>query len=172
MSKDFVETITAERDRLIALVPARIEELKRSASDAEAAKAAAERIAKEKEERDAELAKAAAGRIQAVESEANANKMANAFEHAAIAPSVQVSSGTVQKKKYAPATPKEFIPIIQWWVANTMPFLTIDELNKKLSFMLTAANKALNEGTKIEGVKTVDDFSTRTSRKKAEPVVA
>lgn len=164
MESEYVATLRAERDRLIALVPARIEELKRIANDAEAAKAAQKRIEKEKAERAAELAKQEAERAAAAESEANANKMANAFEQAAIAPAVHVSAGTVQKKKYAPASHKEFIPVIQWWVANAMALMTVDELNKKLSFMLTAANKALNDGTKIEGVPVVDDYSTRTKR--------
>lgn len=166
MQKDWQERLTAERDRLISLIPARKSELERIAQDANAAAETEVRIKAEAAERAEQLAKQEAERAAAAESEANVLKMQNAFEQAAVQPAVQVSAGTVQKKKYAPTSHKEFIPLIQWWVANSMALMTVDDLTKKLSFVLTAANKALNNGTAIEGVPVADDFSTRAGRKK------
>jgi len=161
----WVEKITTERDRLIACIPARRAELERIATDAAGAKEARERIARERAEAAAKLAQEEADRKAAAESEAAAEKLSNAFETAAIAPAVQLSKGTQVKQKYAPASHKEYIPVIQWWVSNSMHLLTVEELSKKLSFMLTSANKDLNKGNRIEGVPVVEDFSTRTSRK-------
>jgi hypothetical protein len=50
-----------------------------------------------------------------------------------------------------------------------MSSMTLQELQTKLSFMRTAADKALNEGTVIEadGLEVVEDYSTRASRKTA-----
>jgi len=59
------------------------------------------------------------------------------------------------------------IAIIQYWVVNHMNMMTVEELTKKFSFMLTAANKDLGKGTTIEGVPTVQDFSTRTTKAKS-----
>lgn len=165
IQNEWIQKHVDNRDRLIELIPSRISELARIANDETAAKEAAERIKKEQEDQAAALAKEEAERKAKAEQEANAEKLNNALEDAAVAPATQLSKGTQVKLKYAPATHKEIIAMIQYWVTNHMALMTVEELTKKFSFMLTAANKDLNKGTTIEGVPTVQDFSTRTSKK-------
>ena len=47
-----------------------------------------------------------------------------------------------------------------------MPLLTLEELQKKLSFMVTAANAALAKGEAIEGIATEEDISVRRTNAK------
>lgn len=166
LAKQWCEKMTAERDRLVELIPSRILELQRIQNDAtEAAKEAA-RIEEERKQREADLAKEAAEQQAAAELTASTDKLNNMLVQAALAPAAQLSKGASRKFKYDPASHKEFVPIINYWATKCMALLTIDEVKKKLSFMITAANKELAKGTRIEGVTTVEDFSTRTSRKK------
>lgn len=165
LHKDYAEKLAAEADRLKSLIPGRVAELERIASDERAAAEAAQRIEEEQRKLAEQLAAEAAQREQAAEAKANTEKLSAAFAEAAIAPAVEQSKGTVKKLKYAPKTHKEMLPIIQWWITNHMPLITIDEARKKFSFMFTAANKELNKGTVIEGCPTEEDFTVRTSRR-------
>lgn len=75
--------------------------------------------------------------------------------------------GAKQKKKYVVTTHEGMQLIIQSWVANNFKLMTMDELNTKLSFMRTAANVRLNDGTQVlagKGIEVVDDISTRTQK--------
>lgn len=165
LSGSFIEAVEAEKSRLIELAPSRKAELVRIQNDAAEAKKAYERIANEEVERKAKAEQEEAERKATLEQEANVEKLNAALESAAAAPAVELSKGTQVKMKYSPTSHKEMIAVIQWWVANCMNLLTVDELSKKFSFMLTAANKELNKGTAINGVATVEDISTRTSKK-------
>ena len=147
----------------VAKIPARKLELDR-ASDAELeAEAAAQqqRIKMEADQRAAEeLARAEAQR--------QAESLDNAMAASTLTPTVQQSKGTSKRQKYSPTTHKAFIAIITNWVTGHMATLTIEELTKKLSFMITAANKDLNSGETIdaEGLNIEEDFTVRGARKK------
>jgi len=165
--KVFEEKVIEERNRLVELLPSRVMELQRIATDDNAAREAQERQQREQQEQQQKLEQEHQQQIAANNQNAETEKMGNIFEQASsVEPAVQLSKGTVQKKKYNPTTHKAFVSIIQWWVTNQMHTATLEDLNKKFSFMVTAANKALNEGQKIEaeGLLVEDDFSTRTTR--------
>lgn len=157
--------IIEERDKIIELFPSRMAELERIANDAEEAKKAQERIAKEQAERQAQLAKEQEGSQAKAQEEANAEKMDVAFENAAVDVATQLSKGASVKMKYNPTTHKELLLLIQWYVVNYLNLLTVDDANKKFSFVRNAAGEALNKGEVIEGVPTIEDIRTRTSRK-------
>jgi|GEM_PF-2340994 len=133
LEASWVEKLTIERDRLIELIPSRKMELERNANDAAAAAESAARIAKEAEDRATELAKEEADRTAAAQATADTAKLNNMFESAAVSPAVQLSKGTQVKQKYEPKTHKEVIAVVQWWVANCMNLMTVDELTKKFS---------------------------------------
>jgi hypothetical protein len=168
LSKEWQDRMIAERDGLIELVPSRKMELERIANDATAAKEANDRIAAEQTQREADALREAKEREEALSTQAEVEKVNNAFEVASEgAQVVGIAKGTVVKKKYQPKTHKAHVAIVQWWVTNCMAKMTVEELQTKLSFMRTAADKALNEGITItaDGLDVVEDYSTRASRK-------
>lgn len=161
-ASDWSEKIREERDRLIDLIPSRIAELKEGNE-----KAAAERIEREKAALASEITSSASDKAEVISMNAESDKMAVVFEESAKAEIIApAAKGSVKKKKYAPTTHKAFAAILQQWVSKDMALLTIDELTKKLSFMITAANKRLNEGETLEatGLNIVDDISTRSTK--------
>lgn len=165
LSAEYEELLNREREKTLSRIPGRIEELKRIADNEEEARKAADRIAKEKEERlkqqEEEIKKLKAQ----AEMEAAMAKTENAIEAEITSEMPKVSKGTSVKQKYDPQDHAEFLKILQWWVVNIMPLMTIDELNKKLSFMRTAASEELNKGVTIDGVKIIEDIRTRISKK-------
>lgn len=171
LAADYTSRITAERDRLIELIPSRKRELERIAGDATAAAEAEARMKQEAEERQRQLEQEAADRKAAAESAAEVESMNAAFDTASEAtPVMQVAKGTVVKKKYEAKTHAAWVAIIQSWVANDMNKMTIEELGKKLSFMKTAAEKRLNEGVELKaaGLEVEEDYSTRATRSKTK----
>lgn len=111
----------------------------------------------------------AAVEVQAVEvtETIQTEAVAATFETiATMQPTVTQAAGIKTKQKYDPKTHVAFIEIMKYWTSNHMHLLTIEELSKKLSFMVTAANKSLNEGTvlKADGLVIVDDINTRVTR--------
>jgi hypothetical protein len=78
----------------------------------------------------------------------------------------ELSKGTQVKRKYKVTSIGGHSMIMRWWATNIMPGMSVEELNKKLSFMRTAADKALNQGDAIEGggLEIVEDISTRSSK--------
>jgi hypothetical protein len=170
LEKEWIESMTRERDGLIEMVPSRKMELERIAGDTDAKRLADERIAQEAAEREAQAKRDAEDKAQALEQAASVDSQNASFDVAAQStPVVGMAKGTVVKKKYQPKSHKAHVAIIQWWVKERMSSMTLEELQTKLSFMRTAADKALNEGTIIEadGLEVVEDYSTRTSRKTA-----
>jgi hypothetical protein len=170
LEKEWSESMTRERDGLVELVPSRKMELERIAQQGDQAKKEAdERIAREAQEREAQAKRDAEDKAQALEQAASVDSLNASFDVAAqSAPVVGMAKGTVVKKKYQPKSHKAHVAIIQWWVKERMSSMTLEELQTKLSFMRTAADKALNEGTVIEadGLEVVEDYSTRASSKK------
>jgi hypothetical protein len=170
LEKEWIESMTRERDGLIEMVASRKMELERIAGDAEAKRQTDERIAQEAAEREAQAKRDAEDKAQALEQAASVDSLNASFDVAAQStPVVGMAKGTVVKKKYQPKSHKAHVAIIQWWVKERMSSMTLEELQTKLSFMRTAADKALNEGTIIEadGLEVVEDYSTRSSRKTA-----
>lgn len=166
---EWVSKLTAERDRLIELIPSRKDELVRMVNDAKIAQEAKERQETEQRERDERLAAEARDKEQATAVNADAEKLNAQFDVAASATPVRsLAKGTQVKRKYNPTTHAAFVALIQSWVKNDMPGMSLDELAKKLSFTLTAANKRLNDGEVLEakGLEVEEDFSTRASRSK------
>lgn len=171
LSAEWKERMVSERDGLIELVPSRKMELERIANDEAAAKEAEDRIAEEQKEREAKMKQDALSMVSATETNAEVEKVNASFDAAANGGNVvSLAKGTSVKKKYQPKSHKAHVAIIQWWVTNCMPKMTLEELQTKLSFMRTAADKALNEGLVLEaeGLEVVDDYSTRTTRSKKE----
>lgn len=169
LAADFNQSVKEECNRLLLLIPTRVAELKRIEEDAEAAKIARERQEREAKERNEALEKQRQEINQAAEATAAEAEMTASFDAVVAQPAISLSKGTKQKQKYTPTTHKAFIAIITWWVKNNMNLLTIDELNKKFSFMLTAANKSLNDSNgstviEAEGLLIEDDFKTRGTR--------
>jgi hypothetical protein len=163
--EEYTKKITAERDRLIELVPSRISELQDIEKDATLAQAALDRIKQEESERNARQQAEADEKQVALESKIAIDQMNNVFDAEATSETVSQAKGTQVKKKYVPNLPASWIPIIQSWVKNDLPICTPDEVAKKLSFMLTSANKRLNSGEVLTGVTVEDDYSTRSSKK-------
>jgi len=97
-------------------------------------------------------------------SDAEIAKMNNTLDASAVAPVSELGKGVSVKIKYAPKDHQQVVKIVQYWVANVMNTMTVSELTKKLSFMFTAANSALNKGEKIEGIDTVEDIFKRKTK--------
>jgi hypothetical protein len=103
LEKEWVESMTRERDGLIEMVPSRKMELERIAGDAEAKRQADERIAQEAAEREAQAKRDAEDKAQALEQAASVDSLNASFDVAAQStPVVGMAKGTVVKKKYQP----------------------------------------------------------------------
>ena len=162
LQSEWIEKVSAERDRLYVLIPSRVTELATITAEAsnESAAKAVEAVA-------ATITAEASNKEEAVALQADTEQLDSSFTHSAAAmPSVGLSKGSKVRQKYIPESHKSFTAIIQSWVKNDMGKLTIEELTKKLSFMITAANEQLNKGVKLEaeGLSVVDDISTRVKR--------
>lgn len=169
-SSEWVEKLSAERDRLLELVPSRKMELERIANDAQAKKEAEDRIKKEAEDRAAALAKEQEERQGAVQANADIDKLNSSFDMAATAaPVVGLSKNTSVKKKCVITSHKQMAELLKWYVSSQLALMTVDEMNKKFSFIRTAYDKHVNDGGEVlQGVPLEDDYSTRTSRAKKE----
>lgn len=165
LSEEYIKNINEAREKIISLAPGRLAELERIKNDASEAKKAQERIQKEQEEQRKKAEEDARAKMEELKNEANLKKMQASFETATVKAENEVAKGTQVKQKYNPQDHKEMILIIQWWVANSMPLMTIADLHKRLSFMRTAADAALNKGEVISDVTIVEDVRTRANRK-------
>jgi hypothetical protein len=148
---------------LIDLIPSRIMELERIANDAELAKLANARIEAEKQAAELEQQQQTAFRQQAIATEATAETLEATFDTIATTEVIEQAKGVKIKQKYKPVNHAGHIAILQWWVSNIMPSMSVEDLQTKLSFMRTAADKALNEGTTIknDGLEIIEDIKTR-----------
>jgi hypothetical protein len=169
LEKEWIESMTRERDGLIEMVPSRKMELERIAGDAEAKRQADERIAQEAKDREEAAKRDAEDKAQALEQTASVDSLNASFDVAAQStPVVGMAKGTVVKKKYQPKSHKAWAAMLQSWVKNDMANMTLDELQKKLGFVRTACEGRLNKGEVIEaeGLEAVEDYSTRAATKK------
>ena len=153
----------AEVNGLVQGIPARIQELQTlSEKELEA------RDRAEAERKKLEAEQAAAMARQELEAEQAAAKLEAALEASTAVPAVSQAKGTTKKLKYKPTTHAAFVAIITHWAQNHMAKMTIEELTKKLSFMITAANNDLKDGTelKAKGLEIVEGFTVRGRAKK------
>jgi uncharacterized protein (DUF2164 family) len=156
LALDYKARIKEAVDHLADMVPGRLNELMTGAPDTDATVP--------------DLSDLGEMLNASVDEEVSKESMNATFEtHAAvtvIAPSTALK-GAKQKKKYNVTTHEGMQLIIQSWVTHNFKLLSMDELNKKLSFMRTAANERLNSGQPIlsgKGIEVVDDISTRANK--------
>lgn len=162
-SKKAKDRALAEVNGLIQGIPARIQELQTLSEQELAARDKAEADRKRLEaEQAAEQARAA------LEAEQAAARLEATLEVSTAQPAVTQAKGTSIKLKYKPTSHASFIAIITNWVENHMAKMTVEELTKKLSFMITAANNDLKDGVelKAKGLEIVEDFTVRGRAKK------
>ena len=68
--------------------------------------------------------------------------------------------------KYYPENHAELLKIIQWYIGSEYAKEDFEKLNNRLSFMRTAADKALNDfGEVIDGVQVKEDIRVRKTSK-------
>lgn len=156
---EYVERMGAERDKLIDLYAGRLLQLK--------AGAPVDVVV-----RPEEFAGSVMRVVHAMNEDAGATASKESINAAfdstpdVVTPS-EGGKGKVQKKKYQCNSIEALQTIMQSWVKHNMNQLSIEELNKKLSFMRTAADVRLNEGKPLleaKGLVVVDDISTRTRK--------
>lgn len=147
LQNEWVTKLTEVRDRILELIPSRARNI--------AVEVKLDVVDVKKE-------------LEAIDNQAEVDKINATFDAAAKAtPVVGLTKGTVVKKKYAATTHKAFVAIVQYWVTNKMNKLTIEELSKKLSFMVTAANEDIDKITlEADGLTIEEDYTTRSTRRK------
>lgn len=131
------------------------------------AKAAAERVAREAQQRKEQAEQKARDDEQRMKEQAESAKLEAQFTTLAKPiETPELSKGTQVKRKYKVTSIGGHSMIMRWWATNIMPGMSVEDLNKKLSFMRTAADKALNQGDVIEGggLEIVEDISTRSTK--------
>jgi hypothetical protein len=102
--------------------------------------------------------------MAAVEENIAAQKEQAAIEAACsvvAVPLVIAAKGTSQKRVYAISTVNQLQKLAIWWVETQLTGVYLETAEKKLDFMITAANRSLNAGVTIEGIPTEESFSTR-----------
>lgn len=162
--KEYDQRCTHERNNLVDMLAGRIEQLKAGAGSAE--------VVVDVDKFSEVVTSAVADMNQSVSDDAQKASINASFDSAAVP--VVVSGGgkgKVVKKKYKADSMEALQAIMQSWVQNNMRLHSIEELNKKLSFMRTAADVRLNEGSPVleaKGLSVVDDISTRSARPVAE----
>lgn len=170
MAADWENKVTEDKERLIDLIPSRITELNEAATSAEAQAAMEQRLADSQAEITSTLTAEGENKAQAQELAGDTAKLDASFEVASQAvPVVAMSSGTSVKKKYKVNTHSAMVALLQSFVANDLPFMTIEEMNTKFSFVRTANDKRLNKGEVVQakGLEVVDDITTRRASRTA-----
>ena len=97
--------------------------------------------------------------------EVESQKMDVLFSEPKISDPVSMAKGVSVKMEYDLKSHNDYIEIIKFWVTKDLPNLMIDELKKKLSFMVTAANRELNKGENIKGLETKEAIKIRKTKK-------
>jgi hypothetical protein len=136
---EYAQAIAAERDRLVTLIPSRINELNTVAPEVAQA-----RIDKEQAAIVANVAQVVEAKAEVVSMTADNDRLNAVLTHAPAAVSAPTAKGTKVKQKYAITLHTAFPPIISNWVKNHLGNMTLEDALKKLSFMVTAANEDLN----------------------------
>lgn len=103
-------------------------------------------------------------RVEQAKEEAEKEKINAQFEQPEVKGVIELGKGANVTLKYDCQSHAHLTEIIKWWVANEMNLLTVEEVAKKISFMRTAAGRALNKGEIIEGVPTIEDITMRRTK--------
>lgn len=103
-------------------------------------------------------------RVEQAKEAAEKEKINAQFEQPGVKEVIELGKGANVTLKYDCQTHAHLTEVIKWWVANEMQLLTVDEVSKKISFMRTAAGRALNKGEVIEGIPTIEDVKIRRTK--------
>lgn len=142
---------------LVLFVPSRIEKLKSLDENAKA-----EEAKKLKEKQDAERLAAEQKQKDEAEAQLTEERTAAAIESIDLEASTELTKGTSVKLKYSPNNHTELLKVINWYLLNAYKEEDFETLNKRLSFMRTAADRTLNnDGEVIDGVPTIEDIRKR-----------
>lgn len=145
---------------LITFVPSRIEQLKTQNEEEKKKEAEKLKAKQEAEKADQEAKQKAA--LAAAEQE---EKIANAVESIDAVPQTELSKGASVKLKYYPKDHSELLKMINWYLQNEYTNEDFEKLNKRLSFMRTAADSQLNkEGLVIDGVTYKEEIKKRRTK--------
>lgn len=155
-----VSRLMPEREKLLKMVPLRREQLAKNAVDnnpfAELYQAAG--MSSEQE------AQQATEQIKTVQAAATTNAT---YEVSSSVVIPEQNKGVKKNHVLAPATHEEWKAVVAFWMEKRFPHSNQAELNKRLGFMLTAANtimKATGEMPKGD-ITTVEAFSTRAGKR-------
>lgn len=147
---------------LIDFYPSRVEQLKEMKEDEAKRKEEAEKLKAQQEKERKEQEEALAREVEDKEREKNIEALSESLE---AEPSTEMSKGANVKLKYYPKDKAQLLKIINWYLTEEYSEMDFETLNKRLSFMRTAADRALNnDGLEIEGVEYKEDVRVRKSR--------
>lgn len=162
---EFLESYREYAAEILSLKHSRIIELQKIATDTEAAEKAKQRQEFEAQQLKDQFTIQEQNNKQLHQADATAQQLEATFDIIAAAPIIEQSKGIKVKQKYKADSHAAHIAIMQWWTANILPTMSVEDLNVKLSFMRTAADKSLNEGNGslvANGLTIIDDIKTRT----------
>jgi hypothetical protein len=159
MSTEYPRRMKEEAAKLVEKLPGRLAEIAKGENSEGAALK--------------EVVSSASSLIEQMNEEVDTTKTVSSL-NAAFVPSssatpVMQSSGAkgkTTKKKYVAETHAALQVIAQSWFTHNFKLLSIEEVNKKLSFMRTAADERLNAGEpRLEspGLTVIDDIRTRAT---------
>ena len=151
---DYVTYMTQVKQTLIDSVPERLK-LSTEQKQAQDKKDADNLLLAQKSEQE-RLESSVAAHVEGVKIDAVMDISVNAE------PLVEQAKGSKKVLVYEVSKAEHLIPLIQAYIKNVFPKLTIEEQLKKFSFVITDANKRLADGEVITGVPTVEEFKTRT----------
>lgn len=159
--KQYVEEYYKLIEDLINFYPSQVEKIKNQSEVQR--KAEAEALRKKQEEDDAEME---AELQRQAQEEAQKKAIENLNEGLSTAqPAVEISKGVSVKLKYDCKTHDDLLRIMQWYVHSIFSNEDFEMLNKRLSFMRTAASKALNDtGEMIKDVPIKEDIRVRRTK--------
>lgn len=149
---EYIKTVTEVKTSLIDSIPARL-----AASDDEKKKHDQEDIMNLNNFTDAAFKNAEVN----VQAEVEGKKIDAVLDVSVNAsPVIKSTKGASKKKEYVIKTMADMTRILQSYLANDLPQLSVEEARKKFSFAVTAANKRLNEDITIDGIEVTDLFNT------------
>lgn len=96
--------------------------------------------------------------------DAESAKMDVIFSGSKVIEPIELNKGTSVSLEYDLSTHNDYVEIIKFWVTKDLQNLTPDELKKKLSFMVTTANRELSKGDIINGLKIKEKISIRKTK--------
>lgn len=159
---EWVTRLQTEKNKLIDLIPSRIAEL-----TTEKPEVILQREMNFKQEAQQEIAEDAISKAETLAVETSTGILVTNFALPDLS-DIKKAKGSVTTDQYVALNHKGIVDIIQFYVKNFLNTLTLEEATTKLSFMFTAANKELNDGTRIEstGLSVIEVIKTRNQRAK------